>query len=195
MKECVDVVRTGGNGSRRKYMALLHSTDQRVGLRFALTSTAAVIAEALTFPIDTIKTRLQLQGEGGQAGVKRGTFGMAMNIVKEEGIVGLYRGLSPAVLRHTFYSSIRIVTYEQLRYGLHKGENQHDISAARKALIGGASGMFGQVSEDSFKRAVEILSSFCILLSLLSQFSLACTFILPEFCQWKSFLNRTKMFE
>ncbi|CAM6090146.1 unnamed protein product [Calypogeia fissa] len=121
------------------------AVEQSVGLRLVLTSAAAVVSEAATFPIDTTKTRLQLQGEGGQVGVKRGAFGMVMNIVKEEGIVGLYRGLSPAVLRHTFYTSIRIVTYEQLRDGLHKGDDQHDISAARKALIGGASGMFGQM--------------------------------------------------
>jgi solute carrier family 25 uncoupling protein 27 len=126
-------------------MAPSQAVEQSVGLRLVLTSGAAVVSEAATFPIDITKTRLQLQGEGGHGGVRRGAFGMAMNIVKEEGMVGLYRGLSPAVLRHTFYTSIRIVTYEQLRDNLHKGDNQHDISAGKKALIGGASGMFGQL--------------------------------------------------
>ncbi|KAL3687655.1 hypothetical protein R1sor_013964 [Riccia sorocarpa] len=114
-----------------------------LGLRLLLTSASAVVSETMTFPLDMTKTRLQLQGEMGQGGVKRGAVGMATHILREEGIRGLYRGLSPAVLRHTFYTSIRIVTYEQLRNRF--DDDKHNLSVTRKALIGGVSGLIGQL--------------------------------------------------
>ena len=64
---------------------------------------AAMCAEMVTFPVDTAKTRLQLQG---QAGVKRwvqvryrGTVHCLVCMVREEGVVAVYKGLSPALLR------------------------------------------------------------------------------------------------
>ena len=64
---------------------------------------AAVCAEIVTFPVDTAKTRLQLQG---QVGDKRwvqvrykGTLHCLACIVREEGVRSVYKGLSPAVLR------------------------------------------------------------------------------------------------
>lgn len=70
---------------------------------------------------------------------------MAISIGKEEGIAGLYRGLSPALLRHVFYTSIRIVAYENLRTALSHGEHPENLSVAKKAFIGGTSGIIGQV--------------------------------------------------
>jgi solute carrier family 25 uncoupling protein 27 len=104
-------------------------------------------SEAVTFPIDITKTRLQLQGELGvtHGVVKRGALSTAVAIGREEGMAGLYRGLSPALLRHVFYTSIRIVTYEQLRKVLSEGDDPQNISVANKALIGGTSGIIGQV--------------------------------------------------
>ncbi|KAL2633752.1 hypothetical protein R1flu_005231 [Riccia fluitans] len=122
--------------------ASAQARENSLGLRLLLTSASAVVSETMTFPLDMTKTRLQLQGEMGQGGVKRGAVGMAAQIVREEGISGLYRGLSPAVLRHTFYTSIRIVTYEQLR---NHYDDEHNLSVPRKALIGGVSGLIGQM--------------------------------------------------
>lgn len=128
-------------------MAPSQATDQSLGLRLLLTSSSAVVSEALTFPIDMTKTRLQLQGEGGASALStKGACGTALQIVKQEGVVGLYRGLSPAVLRHAFYTSTRIVTYEQLRAAVHQGDASHRPSVASTALLGGISGMLAQVS-------------------------------------------------
>ncbi|GFR41597.1 hypothetical protein Agub_g2321, partial [Astrephomene gubernaculifera] len=40
---------------------------------------------------------------------------MALELVRREGVRGLYAGLSPAILRHVFYTGTRITVYEQLR--------------------------------------------------------------------------------
>ncbi|KAJ7529290.1 hypothetical protein O6H91_15G042600 [Diphasiastrum complanatum] len=127
-------------------MAPASASQENILLRLVLTSSSAVVAEAATFPIDITKTRLQLQGELGYSfgKVKKGAFGTAIGIFKDEGISGLYRGLSPALLRHAFYTSLRIVIYEQLRTALLKGEEVQSLSVAKTALIGGTAGIIGQ---------------------------------------------------
>lgn len=72
------------------------------------------------YPLDMVKTRLQLQGQGGASvssqgpGKLKGAFQTVKGIVSNEGVGGLYRGLSPALARHLVYSSIRVTTFEQV---------------------------------------------------------------------------------
>ena len=47
--------------------------------------------------------------------VRRGLVRTMVGIVREEGLVQLYRGLAPACLRHLVYSGTRVATYEVLR--------------------------------------------------------------------------------
>jgi len=61
----------------------------------------------VTFPLDLTKTRLQIQGEGGprqhgsvQPPKYRGMLSTAMGIVREEGPLKLWRGVTPAIYRH-----------------------------------------------------------------------------------------------
>ena len=51
----------------------------------------------------------------GSKGPTRGLLGMGASIIKEEGLLKLYRGLTPACLRHCVYSGIRVGVYEALR--------------------------------------------------------------------------------
>ncbi len=84
---------------------------------FVFGGVAACAAEATTFPIDTAKTRLQLQGEaiermataGRTAGHYHprvpysGLMNVWIRVAAEEGPPALYRGLSPALLRQARY--------------------------------------------------------------------------------------------
>lgn len=68
---------------------------QALAARLLLTAAAACTAETATYPLDVLKTRLQLQGEGSaaKAGQQRlGALGMAANILRKEGLRGLYGG-------------------------------------------------------------------------------------------------------
>eukprot|EP00877_Chromochloris_zofingiensis_P007856 jgi/Chrzof1/3323/Cz12g20270.t1 len=99
-----------------------------------MTSVCAGLAETVTFPIDMVKTQLQLQGQHGSSsrssqraasvpsqshanawtlqqqkplpprGPHLGAFAIARQILKSQGTRGLYAGLTPAVVRHVFYS-------------------------------------------------------------------------------------------
>lgn len=122
------------------------SEDHGAHRKILLASISAMVAETTTFPIDLTKTRLQLHGESVSVGSARPTNGflVASEIVRQQGPLGLYKGLSPAILRHLFYTPIRIVGYEHLRSSLKT--DGASLSLPAKALSGGLSGVVAQYS-------------------------------------------------
>ncbi|KAK8567307.1 hypothetical protein V6N13_105283 [Hibiscus sabdariffa] len=132
--------------------ANVHGHDQtrtrtHTGIQILLTSLSAMVAETSTFPIDLTKTRLQLHGESqplsSSSSTRRPTnaFRVAAAIVRDQSVLGLYQGLSPAILRHLFYTPIRIVGYENLRNLV---SSDGSLSLSSKALVGGISGVIAQ---------------------------------------------------
>lgn len=94
----------------------IRSTDLRP---FLFGGVAACVAEASTFPIDTAKTRLQLQGQRIDARfvAKRynGMLHCWVRVVSEEGLRALYCGLSPALLRQAVYGTIKYGLYYSVK--------------------------------------------------------------------------------
>ncbi|KAJ7943438.1 mitochondrial uncoupling protein 3 [Quillaja saponaria] len=116
---------------------------KRTYAKILLTSLSAMVAETTTFPIDITKTRLQLHGESLSSTYPTNAFRVASAIVREQGPLGLYKGLSPAIIRHLFYTPIRIVGYEHLRNFV--SADNGSLSLPAKAVAGGASGVVAQV--------------------------------------------------
>ncbi|KAJ4963123.1 hypothetical protein NE237_023062 [Protea cynaroides] len=117
------------------------SKEENTHTKILLTSLSAMVAETTTFPIDITKTRLQLHGESLTSTRPTNAFRVAFEMVQHEGMLGLYKGLSPAILRHLFYTPIRIVGYEHLREAF----PSVSFTLFGKAFIGGVSGMIAQV--------------------------------------------------
>ncbi|XP_076927549.1 mitochondrial uncoupling protein 3-like [Bidens hawaiensis] len=111
--------------------------------KIILASLSATVAETTTFPIDITKTRLQLHSTNHPLSA----FHVASDILRKQGLTGLYNGLSPAIVRHLFYTPIRTVGYEQLRHAFvdHGDGNNGSVALPIKALIGGVSGVIAQV--------------------------------------------------
>ncbi len=65
--------------------------------------------------IDTVKTRLQLSGELGAARQYTGMLDGLRTIAATEGLLGWFKGLSPALLRQATYGTIRYGAYEVRR--------------------------------------------------------------------------------
>ena len=107
--------------------------------KVSLSSVSAAMAEASTNPLDALKTRLQLHRGPGGAG-RGGVIRVAAELARDGGV---YRGFSPAVLRHLMYTPVRIVGYEHLRSTLASGGRE--ASVVEKALAGGLSGIAAQV--------------------------------------------------
>ncbi|GFR57836.1 kidney mitochondrial carrier protein 1 [Elysia marginata] len=83
---------------------------------------ASIAAECSTFPIDTTKTRLQVQGQVLDARLRdlkyRGMVHAFVRIFREEGAHALYSGLAPALLRQATYGTIKIGAYHTLKRAL-----------------------------------------------------------------------------
>ena len=116
--------------------------------RLVLTGISAAASETATFPVDMVKTRLQIQGEGGTV-VARGALGMAAHIVRTEGLRGLYPGIGAGIMRHLIYTPARIVLYEQIRNGV-TPEDGSALPLTQKAAVGFVSSRavsFGRVCD------------------------------------------------
>lgn len=118
--------------------------------KLTLSSLSATVAETTTFPIDITKTRLQLHTT---TKTPISAFQIAGVIIRNQGVTGLYKGLSPAIIRHLFYTPIRTVGYEQLRHVFVPNDDHYSLSLPIKAVIGGISGVIAQVI-DLFRRKI-----------------------------------------
>ena len=110
---------------------------------------AASIAEIVTLPIDTAKVRLQLlrktsgvvvPGAPG-GGVNLGMVGMMRKIVLDEGVLGLYKGVWPAIQRQLVFASLRVGIYKEISDRLR--EPNQAVTLERKILAGLLSGAIG----------------------------------------------------
>ncbi|KZF25592.1 mitochondrial carrier [Xylona heveae TC161] len=80
---------------------------------------ASVIAKSGTYPLDTVRKRLQVQGPSREKyvyhniPVYKGTLGTIRAVLAKEGIRGLYRGLTISLIKTSPASAIMLWTYER----------------------------------------------------------------------------------
>ncbi|MED6273731.1 Mitochondrial uncoupling protein 2 [Characodon lateralis] len=88
-----------------------------LGVKMASAGAAACIADIITFPLDTAKVRLQIQGEKQAVGGIRykGVFGTISTMVRTEGPRSLYNGLVAGLQRQVCFASIRIGLYDNVK--------------------------------------------------------------------------------
>uniref|UniRef100_A0A671LAB3 Dicarboxylate carrier UCP2 n=1 Tax=Sinocyclocheilus anshuiensis TaxID=1608454 RepID=A0A671LAB3_9TELE len=94
--------------------------------------TAACIADLVTFPLDTAKVRLQIQGEtaatGAAKGIRyRGVFGTISTMVRTEGPRSLYNGLVAGLQRQMAFASIRIGLYDSVKSFYTRGKDNPNV--------------------------------------------------------------------
>lgn len=124
-----------------------------LGYKFLFGGIACMSAACVTNPIDVIKTRLQLQGELSKKGhlqpseLKYKGFSRGiLTIFHEEGLRGLYSGITPSLLREGSYSTIRMGLYEPFRNSVAQVLNPtrpNETSLLSKILAGALSGATG----------------------------------------------------
>ncbi|KAI5371055.1 putative mitochondrial carrier UCP, mitochondrial carrier domain superfamily [Septoria linicola] len=111
---------------------------------------ASCCAASVTHPLDLQQTnrkvdapqvRLQMQPHGG---ARKGMVGMFTHVVKSDGVPGLYRGLSAALLRQITYSTTRFGVYEELKQTFDDGVSKPSIAAL--IAMSSASGFLGGIA-------------------------------------------------
>ena len=99
---------------------------------------AAMTASTLTHPVDSLKVRLFLHGEG-KSGSSAG-IGLAKDIYKNEGIIkGFYRGVTATWLRQALFSTSRFALNDKIQSSLGRSKGS-DISAFKKIFASGIAG-------------------------------------------------------
>lgn len=96
--------------------------------------TAGCVADLVTFPLDTAKVRLQIQGEAksalnGQKAKFRGVFGTIFTMWKTEGPRSLYSGLVAGLHRQMTFASVRIGLYDTMKQFYTRGSDNVGIGS------------------------------------------------------------------
>lgn len=107
-------------------------------------------------PIDMVKVRIQLQGEGGGA-VTTNPVKIATRIIAEDGISGLYKGLSAAILRQCTYGMSRLGIFRTItNYMTPEGGTAADITFTQRLgaslCAGGIGALIGTPADAALVR-------------------------------------------
>uniref|UniRef100_A0AAR2IKU8 Uncharacterized protein n=1 Tax=Pygocentrus nattereri TaxID=42514 RepID=A0AAR2IKU8_PYGNA len=98
---------------------------------------ASCAAACCTHPLDLIKVHLQTQQE-----VKMRMTGMALRVVRSDGVLALYSGLSASMCRQLTYSMTRFAIYETVRDKVADGK-QEPMPFYQKVLLASFGGLTG----------------------------------------------------
>ena len=122
---------------------------------------AAGMAICVVNPIDVVKSRLQMQGEGGGVAkaVYKGPLHALRTIAVKEGVQGLYRGLAPAILFQMVGNSTRFGVYYAGKNAL--GADKKNDSGTNLCLALTAGGLAGLIACPFFtlKTQLQVQSS------------------------------------
>ncbi|GCC29077.1 hypothetical protein chiPu_0007514, partial [Chiloscyllium punctatum] len=123
--------------------------QRRQALDFALGGAAAAGACVLTNPLEVVKTRMQLQGElrarGSYPRLYRNAFHALVLIAREDGLLGLQKGLGAAILYQALMNGVRLGAYSQLEALGFTRERGGRVSTSCSIAAGAAAGAMGAV--------------------------------------------------
>ena len=100
---------------------------------------SACNAELFVYPMDTVKTRMQVSERASPGMVS--TF---RSVASKEGVSGFYMGFGSACARHMVYSGCRFLAYEWLRENVFRRNEDGSFPLWKSALAGVTAGGIGQ---------------------------------------------------
>lgn len=100
----------------RSHWLLERPCDSPIFISLACGSLSGVASSTITFPLDLVRRRKQLEGAAGRANVyKTGLVGTFGHIIQTEGYRGLYRGILPEYCKVVPSVGLIFMTYETLK--------------------------------------------------------------------------------
>jgi hypothetical protein len=113
----------------------------------AAAGSSAVITVTGIHPIDVVKTRLQVSGQGTRNYKALGITGSVKTIWKEEGMTAFWKGIKAAWLREASYTSLRLGLYSPIKKVMGVNNQSHFFL---KFLAGSLAGGIGSVVGNPF---------------------------------------------
>lgn len=136
----------------------LHQPLVRAALPFINGGAAGMVATTCIQPVDMIKVRLQLAGEGARGGPRPSAFGITRDIIMGGKVLDLYTGLTAGLLRQAVYTTARMGFFETFMKSLTKNAEAADrkVSFGERAgaglAAGGVAAMIGNPADLSLVR-------------------------------------------
>ncbi|KAK6015447.1 hypothetical protein OSTOST_19130 [Ostertagia ostertagi] len=112
------------------------------GVKFIFGGAAGMGATLFVQPLDLVKNRMQLSGRSGKREYRSSIHALT-SIVRNEGVLAVYNGLSAGLLRQATYTTTRLGTYTYLFEHFKTGDTAP--SFAMKASLGMTAGAVGSV--------------------------------------------------
>ncbi|PGH13336.1 hypothetical protein AJ79_03753 [Helicocarpus griseus UAMH5409] len=97
---------------------IFHHPYIRPALPFINGGLSGMIATAVIQPIDMVKVRLQLAGEGARTGPRPSALGVTKQIIASGKFLDLYTGLSAGLLRQAVYTTARLGIFDTFNTAL-----------------------------------------------------------------------------
>ncbi|KAF4986764.1 hypothetical protein FDECE_15782 [Fusarium decemcellulare] len=93
---------------------LLHSPAMKAALPFINGGISGMVATTVIQPVDMVKVRIQLAGEGTTTGPKPTPLNVTRQIIASGKVLDLYTGLSAGLLRQAVYTTARLGMFDTL---------------------------------------------------------------------------------
>uniref|UniRef100_A0A7S0GYI5 ADP,ATP carrier protein n=1 Tax=Amorphochlora amoebiformis TaxID=1561963 RepID=A0A7S0GYI5_9EUKA len=106
----------------------MSASEESIGLKYIFCSgTAAAIGVLLTNPLDVIRVRSMVDGEGGLGGKAfryKGVIHAFNDIIRKEGVRALGKGLKARILWYVANDAIGMTAYEKFKhwFGVSRGK-------------------------------------------------------------------------
>lgn len=107
-KDVPSTVKAAAENPQKAGRDLLHTPFMRVALPFINGGLAGMTATTVIQPVDMIKVRLQLAGEGVKTGPKPTVASVTREVIAQGRVLDLYTGLSAGLLRQAVYTTARL---------------------------------------------------------------------------------------
>ncbi|KAF9877676.1 hypothetical protein CkaCkLH20_04811 [Colletotrichum karsti] len=117
-------------------------TNGSVRYPFWFGGSASSMAACVTHPLDLVKVRLQVR----RPDAPKNMVGTFAHIVRNDGVTGLYNGLSASLLRQMTYSTVRFGVYEELKVRMTRENGGKPPSFPVLVAMASASGFVGGIS-------------------------------------------------
>lgn len=122
----------------------LHTPLMRAALPFVNGGISGMVATTVIQPVDMVKVRIQLAGEGASSGPKPTVLSVTRNIISSGRVTDLYTGLSAGLLRQAVYTTARLGFFDTFMNTLkEKAKDQgREVGFRERAGAGLAAGGF-----------------------------------------------------
>jgi len=135
-KDAPAAMKAAAENPQKASQDFLHTPAMRAALPFINGGLAGMVATTVIQPIDMIKVRLQLAGEGVRTGPKPTPLSVTRDVIAAGKVMDLYTGLSAGLLRQAVYTTARLGFFDTFMKSLSRRADANGTKIGFKERAG-----------------------------------------------------------